>query len=490
MTGAADSNARRILLPRFMVTQTAGPDDNGAERVEVPVSEATPEGCYYVRPVMLEGERSRIDGKPRWVPHQVNLFPVVLNADGSPWPEANLYLLLRLENTPYPVMATFAGAADDLAAYRRFLDGKGIDWTDFPSTKLSRPTYRYNAYLRLAAMAGELAASTAKRRMSTVVNFYRWLIQDGAFKPTAEPWRESDRFVEFKDAHGRKVHKAVVTTDVAIRAPTQSDPYDGMLDDGGRLRPLPSEEQQWLAEALAAAGNSEMTLVHLVAWLTGARIQTVLTLRIRHVKDPVANGVTEIRIPVGPGTGVDTKGDKRQILHVPVWLYERLRNYALSERAAKRRAKASERDQPAEYLFLSNRGAPLYQSKEDSRVFNPESELHHAKSGQAVRQFIAERVLPYIRKTYQLPEFHFQFHDLRATFGMNLTDSQLGLVEKGEITLHQAREFVKQRMGHESSSTTDRYLQFRQQQVQVRSARFQYETHLKNLADLALGNDD
>lgn len=480
--------ARRILLPRFVVTQTADSADEGAQRIPVPVSEDSPTGCYYALPVMLEGESERRDGKPRWVPHQVNLFPVVLGADGAPWAEANIYLLLRLENTVHPVMATLAGAADDLAAYRRFLDAYGIDWTRFPASKLNRPTYRYNAHLRLAVTASEVAATTAKRRMSAIVSFYRWLIADGTFKPAHEPWKESDRFIEFTGAYGLKAVKTVRTTDVAIHAPAQNDPFSGTLEDGGRLRPLPAEEQEWLAEALKACGNPEMTLIHLMAWLTGARIQTVLTLRVRHfASDLKADGKQEVRIPVGPGTGVDTKGDKRMVLHVPFWFYERVHVYAISERAKRRRLKTPGGDHPGQYLFLSIRGAPFYQSKEDARVFDPAADLHHAKAGQAVRQFIAERLLPHIRTARNMPKFHFQFHDLRATYGMNLTDAQLSLVEKGEITLHQAREFVKTRMGHESAATTDRYLQFRQHETQVRGARAGYEAHLEALANSAGG---
>jgi integrase len=488
LPASSASIARRTLLPRFVVTQTASPSTPGAQRVAVPVSDVTPEGCYYVQPVMLEGASERRDGKPRWVPFQTNLFPVVLDADGSPWAEANLYLMLRFENTVNPVLTTFAATADDLAAFRRFLITYQLDWTLFPSSKLNRPTYRYNAHLRLSVMAGEIAASTAKRRMSTVVSFYRWLKELDILKPAYEPWKESDRFIVFKDAYGLKASKRVLTTDVAIRTPTQEDPYAGTLDDGGKLRPLPEQEQHLLCGALKACDNPEMTLIFLVAWLTGARIQTVLTLRLRHFA-AVTNATAshEVRIPVGPGTGVDTKGDKLMVLHFPAWFYKRLHVYAYSERSKLRRLKATGGDYPDQYLFLSLRGAPLYQSKQDASIFDPSAELHHAKAGQAVRQFISERVLPQIRACIGTECFHFQFHDLRATYGMNLTDVQLELVKKGEISLHQAREYVKTRMCHSSANITDRYLQFRQYQAQVRYARTQYETRLQALAESADG---
>jgi hypothetical protein len=69
---------------------------------------------------------------------------------------------------------------------------------------------------------------------------------------------------------------------------------------------------------------------------------------------------------------------------------------------------------------------------------------------------------------------------------MNLTDVQLGLVAKGEVTLHEAREFVKTRMCHESSATTDRYLQYRNNLKLVRSVGAAYDNHLRYLAERAL----
>lgn len=452
----------------------------------MPVTEATPDGCYYIAPMRTEEESFRRNGKPRWVSHQFNLFPLVLCEDGSPWQEATVYILSRIENALSPRMGTFSAIADDLTAYRRFLDETGLDWTVFPRLKLQRPTYRFNGHLRFSIEAGEIAASTAKRRIGTVVAFYSWLRDEGAFTPDNEPWIASDRFIRFKDAKGFEQTKKVMTTDLAIAAPKQDDPYGGTIEDGGRLRPLPQNEQQWLIEALKKLDNPEMTLIHLLGLITGARIQSVLTLRVRHVKQEVQlDESSEIRLPIGGSTGVDTKNDKQMVLTLPVWFYNRLRTYALSERATRRRLRASDGDNDEQYLFMSTRGSPLYENKRDAQKFDALNTLRHSKSGQAVRQFIKDRLVPCIRTTYSVTAFHFQFHDLRATFGMNLTDWQLELVASGKTTLHQAREFVKARMGHNSAATTDRYLQYRQNLQFIRTARGDYENRLIELANTA-----
>ena len=167
--------ARKILLPHFVVTDVASENDKGAITVTIPQSPLSLSCTYHVMPKRIAGESERRDGKPRWVAHQFNLFPVILDGIGVPWADAHVYLVTRLEDAVMPAMSPYSSIGDDLAAYRRFLDETQLDWLHFPSQKLSRPTYRYNGHLKSLVGAGEVAAATAKRRMSTVIGFYNWL---------------------------------------------------------------------------------------------------------------------------------------------------------------------------------------------------------------------------------------------------------------------------------------------------------------------------
>src|ERR1700722_4468557 len=94
--------AKKVVLPRFILTELSDASDQEATRI---ASALEP---YYSRPKLVPAEGKRRDGKPNWVKHQFNLFPVVLDASGAPWAETVIYLLSRLENALAPSLATYA----------------------------------------------------------------------------------------------------------------------------------------------------------------------------------------------------------------------------------------------------------------------------------------------------------------------------------------------------------------------------------------------
>ncbi|SOZ16393.1 tyrosine-type recombinase/integrase [Cupriavidus taiwanensis] len=474
---------KKVVIPAFSLTETCEKDDPGAIKRSIAVIDEQPAQNYYFRPVAAEREAGR-KRTAKWVRQEFNWFPLILDQNDQPWDVAVVYFLSKLQGLVAPNMTTFQGIADDLAAFLAFLEEYGIDFTEIPQHKLKRPTYRFHGYLKNLVFEGRIAATTAKRRMGAVIAFYRWLVAEGLLTPSNPLWQERDHYLSFKDARGFVVEKVVKTTDVTIKTPKQDDPYTESIKDGGKLQPLTIQEQKWLVEALAHLGNVEMTLIHAFMLATGARIQTTLTLRLKHVMLDPPDGLAEIRFPVGPTTGVDTKHDKLTTLYIPRWLYERLRIYSHSERARKRRTRADGGDTADQYLFLSQQGNPYYQSKRETHAFDPTVKVHHQKRGQTVRTFITEHVIPYIRKHCD-PAFRYQPHDLRATFGMNLTDIQLAMVQRGEISLTQARDFVRTRMGHESSATTDLYLGYRRTLKMVYEAVDAHEQYFRELIERA-----
>lgn len=470
--------AKKIVLPTFTLTEVCEEHDEGAVRRTIENKDGE---CvvYYFRPTQRPFEYEATGPT-----YQYNVMPVVTNSTGAPWHEANLYILSKLEHVFVPKMPTYHSIADDLTAFEFFLETEEVDYKTFPRRKLQRPTYRYNGYLTQLAMAGKVAFHTARRRMGTVVGFYRWLNEVDLLRAENALWVQGDAYISYKDEKGIPHVKKVKTTDVSLKVPIQDDPYAGTIDDGEKLRPLPINEQEILLDALINLGNTEMTLIHLLALFTGARIQTILTLQVRHFEKELADNLGELQLPVGGATGIDSKFNKKMTVHIPRWLYEKIRTYIFSERAKRRRNKAGGGFEN-QYLFISSHGLPFYTSKTDASSTRNKAPLRHEKRGQGIRQYIHDYILPLMRIKLG-SKYKYKFHDLRASFGMNLTDSLLPQVPE-KYSLHQVREFVKTRMGHEHVSQTDRYLNFRTNEKLASDGQLAWEGNLKKLEERAMG---
>ncbi|MDE1010099.1 MAG: site-specific integrase, partial [Paraburkholderia fungorum] len=116
--------ARRTTIWQLPLTEVVDRDTPGA----TPVSITTPEGgtIYHTVPLADPDTGKRRDTRPKWIAGTFPLFPVVRLADGAPWAEANLWLIDMIESKSSPNMLTFASIADDLVAFRRYLDDEGI----------------------------------------------------------------------------------------------------------------------------------------------------------------------------------------------------------------------------------------------------------------------------------------------------------------------------------------------------------------------------
>lgn len=397
-----NKKARTIVISSFFLTEICTEQDKGAIEEILPKTTTTNKQTYFRRNLNLY-DRNIVESDV----YKYNFFPIVLCCDSSPWKEANLFILSKLEGSINPSMTTFQSIASDLADYRSFLDQENIDPFYFPKRKLLRPTYRYRNFNILKAQAGEISLSTVKRRICVVISFYSWIISESLAVIENPPWVEKNVQLSLKNSHGATIIKNSKNTDLTIKIPKSNNPYSESIQDGGELRPLKRTEQVALFEALTELGNIEMILVHLIAFYTGARIQTVLTLRASMFQKPLDADISEVRIKVGPGTGVDTKNDKLMTIFFPVQLYEKIRIYACCYRSHQRRSIA--KSEHLDYLFLTNRGTPYYDSKDDLSKFNGEYTKRRANNGQGVRQFIVNKVIPLIRKRSGLKDFHYKF---------------------------------------------------------------------------------
>ena len=415
-------------------------------------------------------------------------FPYVLDTDGSLWVDANRYLLSKLSGVFPPNHRTLMSIASALKYFRIWLIEQNINWKNIPSRNGAKPTYKFCWYLHDEVDFGKLAVSTAKQRMSIVQGFYRWIIsENGEFENYL--WLERDINVTYKDRRGFQRNKPISSTDLtrSFKLPNTGDDYSEYIQDGGRLRPLPAKEQLALTAALMSVGNTEMTLSFLFALTTGARLQTVFTLRKFNFSSIPRKGATSVRVKVGRSTMVNTKYGKQMVILVPVWLYQRFRIYLMSERYQLRKKKSKHiyKTEDEQYVFLTRLGRPYYLATNDAF-----SSLYHSPPrGNSVTKFIRQQIKPELEKNGY--GFDFRFHDLRATFGMNLLEEKVQ-DQKTPTTQYENRPdyfkkllYVKQRMGHSSLKTTQRYLNFRENYNIAMYVQSKFELHLKNVMENA-----
>jgi len=404
-------------------------------------------------------------------------FPILVEDNGSIWKHGSLYLLSKLKNYQKPSPKTLDSIATDLKNFKEWCVNDEVDYLSAPR-KVLRPTYLYRSHLQQLLRDGKISPNTIKRRMSAVVGFYEYLINIEGIKFKFPLWESGITSISYQDNHGFKQSKQVQTKDVSrVVATSNPDLFDNAIVDGGRLHPLPQEQQIAIVKALKKIGNTEMTLGFLIALTTGARIQTVFTLRKKHFEKVLKDEENEVRIKVGYGTDCDTKFNKLHTLILPAWVYKKVQIYLNSPRYKTREEKATHIFEEAnrQYVFLTNRGTPFYAAHDDLyRILYKE-----VPNGATVRQFIFTSLKKQLKKDGL--EFSFSFHDLRASFGMNLLDSLMPLVDKKELKLSHALIHVKERMGHNSLTTTESYLNFRDRHKIKEQAQDNYETFLMEL---------
>lgn len=404
-------------------------------------------------------------------------FPILTHDDGSVWKHGSLYLLSKLKNYKKPSPKTLDSIATDLKHFKEYCDSENIDYLIAPR-KVLRPTYLYRSHLQQLLRNEKISPNTIKRRMSAIVGFYEYLINIERVEFKFPLWESGITSVTYHDSYGFQQSKQVQTKDVSrVVATSNPDLFDDAIIDGGRLHPLPQNQQIALVKALKTIGNTEMTLGFLIAFTTGARIQTVFTLRKKHFENPLKDEENEVKIKIGYGTDCDTKFNKLHTLILPSWIYQKVRIYLNSPRYKKREEKAVHifDDQNKQYIFLTNRGAPFYAAHDD-----PYRHLYkEVPNGATIRQFIFNS----LKKQLKIDgfRFDFSFHDLRATFGMNLLDKLMPLVDSKELKLSHALIHIKERMGHSSLSTTEKYLNFSDKNKIKEQAQDNYEEYLIEL---------
>nr|WP_274601653.1 tyrosine-type recombinase/integrase [Halomonas sp. KRD171] len=362
----------------------------------------------------------------------------------------------------------------------------------FPLRRSERVTYVFKDTLQGFITRG-LNPLYASNIINTVVHFYRTIAEEnlvGEEEFRNSPFKDVYRFIKFLDVRGFGRFKNVTTSDLAIRHTKPHKRLD-RIDDGGQLRPLRIEEQRAILSGFEKELCSySLELMMRIALSTGARMQTVCTIRVHHIKTAYHKLITEnassIEIQAGNGANneghlINTKRGKLHRLLFPRKLIEKLYIYLTSNYHQLLLVKSYYGKKDINYLFLTETGAPFYISKQEIQDRQNE-ESHYSINSKDFVQNKGDTVRMNLKKFREnLAKIHpeldyFKFHDLRATFGMNLVRK---LNNKGYKSAHILTE-VRSRMGHSSIETTQGYLDFEQISERYDEVAMEFEEQLLN----------
>ncbi|WP_331351988.1 site-specific integrase [Cellvibrio sp. UBA7671] len=392
-------------------------------------------------------------------------MPFLLDAAGAPWKEANGFFLDLIDGQNARKRPTDLARrkAAHLLDYKLFCEKEGLDWLDFSgSRRAHRPTFKYFRHL---GDESKISQAVLNQKTATIYQFYNYV---------ASNWHDIDmeRVDTCRDikilvngSRGNILLETTKRSQTVQRPPTPEVRLGYVREHGEELRPLTNKELNEFLSVLKGSSWSQMErLITTIAITTGARKQTILTLRHRHLQQMIERGPEKngsYRLHVGPGSGVDTKFGKRQILYFPAHLIHQLAVFAASEysRVRLNRFRATfhesfpDLDIPREdntYLFLSERGNCFYMSKEDPRY----PFVRSPPIGQ-ITDNIKRKLLKQTSPNFPRD---FTFHWLRATFGYLLYQWLLPFLQDGSLKIGEEIELIQRRMHHEHRKTTENYL--------------------------------
>lgn len=451
----ANGNYRKVLLKNLVLWRkcTAAESDKAVEWSSDYGTQLADSIPYLVMPLLAQSDLIR--------------FHVILAPNGSIWKEGSLYLLECALNGAQH--ATIAGMAGDLCSFANALSHAGKDMWDFSGPKANRPTYFVKSVFKKRVMKNPGCAESENRKINRMINFYKHYTARG-FIPEQEMWKTKKIRIKFEDKYGFSQQKELETTDLTFKTVKENYnfPSGKFVVDGAKLYPVGKENQEALIDALAASGNQEMLLANIVALTGGPRMQTIFTMRHSCIKKDAEDRLTLQGFDAGGDAVADTKHNKKERINLPEWVHLLIADYLESDRYKSRAAKSIIGTTEDQYVFLTETGRPYYVGKKDQAIFGS------TESGSAIRKFQKETLEKILKKSGNF--FKYRFHDLRATFGMNLLEE----LKKNRVSELAALDTLKNRLNHASVEMSKRYANFKPTKEQRAAAQSEYEDHIRS----------
>ncbi|KZY84791.1 hypothetical protein A3741_15930, partial [Oleiphilus sp. HI0069] len=323
----------------------------------------------------------------------IERVPHVFFRNGEPWFEANRFAMDKIRNTSDNSIKTITSTLGHLKNYASWLEEVEMDWRHFPNRKRDRCLFLYRGHLIKQRNTNRLMPSTASARMSAVVRFYRWCYSEGLVgeKPL---WEDSYKVLKFYNAEGFNRTMSVLSSELSIPNRKRSGL---VLEDG--LLPVTRKMRDKLLRYLSDNNYVELHLMLAVGFFTGARSETIRTLRLKDIDnatfDPQQPNLKYIT--VGPPSTVKTKYGVSGQLAIPKSLFDELEEYFYSPRRLMRQALSKKENRTV--LFLTSKGNP-YSDTSFTKVM---SDLRKKMIADGFSDFKS-----------------FHFHQSRATFGSEI----------------------------------------------------------------------
>ena len=256
--------------------------------------------------------------------------------------------------------------------------------------------------------------------------------------------------------------KQVNSSNLKIRhSPRPS--YGDEIIDGGRLHPLSPNEKEIFLQYLEQYASRDFQLICYTALYTGARLQTICTIRAFHIKEIIAkqtvNSIDDTyTLRVGGKSIIDTKGGYEHNLKIPVWLIKDINQYLCSESWHKRASQSLYKTKDENYVFLTKHGNPYYTSIKEIEDHNLQLFsyiiIFSIHRGNSARQALSKITNLMLKNKENIRPFC--LHDLRATFGVDLLISAAKHVDD----IDQIIPYIQQRMGHRNIMNTIHYIRY------------------------------
>jgi len=379
----------------------------------------------------------KIEWLPRSIGQSIDALPLIFWSNGMPWREVNLWFIEQASTQSIDIK-TVQSKASALLTYAKWLEATNVSWTHFPELKYERCLERYRGALVLMRQESALAPSTTSHKIRVVVQFYKWIILKGLLSPEWPMWVSKTIGISYTDKRGYSRVQEVSTTSLAI--PNRKRPHE-LLEDG--VWPVSQLDRELILDCAERHMPIEISLILLLGFHTGMRIQTITDLKIQTITQAVPHPLMEhiSLLAVGPGASpsVATKYDVTGQIEIPNLLLEQLIDYSHSIQRILRKTRANESNR--DLIFLTKAGNPYAR-----RGFDTSTAINVAMH--KLRQIARKQDIKALTD--------FKFHQSRATFATEYavfavaTDPQnaiaivmRSLLQKDEATAMRYIKFAK-----------------------------------------------